>query len=129
MASQNPYKLVTVNNAPERAKKVVGRVVEELKDRYTIHDITINKHLTATDLMLTATGPEAAKVLFEEIVPDVVFTASMWTPEQSSRVLAQAKEVNPACKTLAIPQGLQVEKGPEGVVDWVTEHLPPLLES
>ncbi|KAK3075535.1 hypothetical protein LTR53_001065 [Teratosphaeriaceae sp. CCFEE 6253] len=117
MAPPTPYKLVTVNNAPERAKKVVGRVVEQLKDRYTIVHAA------------NAESPEAAKALFEEIVPDVVFTASMWTPEQSSRVLAQAKEVNPACKTLAIPQGLQVEKGPDGVVDWVTEHLPPLLES
>ena len=57
------------------------------------------------------------------------FTASMWTPEQSARVLAEAKEVNPQCKTLAIPQGLQVEKGPDGVVAWVTEQLPALIES
>lgn len=31
-----PYKLVTVNNAPERAKRLIGRVVEEVKERYTI---------------------------------------------------------------------------------------------
>ena len=31
-----PYRLVTVNNAPERAKRLIGRVVEDLKDRYTI---------------------------------------------------------------------------------------------
>lgn len=31
-----PYKLVTVNNAPERAKKLIGRVVETVKDKYTI---------------------------------------------------------------------------------------------
>ena len=31
-----PYRLVTVNNAPERAKRLIGRVVENLKDRYTI---------------------------------------------------------------------------------------------
>lgn len=36
MAPQGPYKLVTVNNAPERAQRLVGRVVEDLKDRYTI---------------------------------------------------------------------------------------------
>jgi hypothetical protein len=36
MAPQGPYKLVTVNNAPERAHKLVGRVIEELKDRYNI---------------------------------------------------------------------------------------------
>lgn len=31
-----PFKLVTVNNAPERAKRLIGRVVEEVKGRYTI---------------------------------------------------------------------------------------------
>lgn len=36
MAPKGPYKLVTVNTAPERAKRLVGRVVEELKDSYTI---------------------------------------------------------------------------------------------
>ena len=39
MATQGPkgpYRLVTVNNAPDRAKRLVGRVVEDLKDVYTI---------------------------------------------------------------------------------------------
>jgi len=31
-----PFKLVTVNNAPERAKKLIARVVEAVKDKYTI---------------------------------------------------------------------------------------------
>jgi hypothetical protein len=31
-----PYRLITVNNAPERAKKLIGRMVEEVKDKYTI---------------------------------------------------------------------------------------------
>jgi hypothetical protein len=31
-----PFKLVTVNIAPERAKKIIGRVVEAVKDKYTI---------------------------------------------------------------------------------------------
>lgn len=29
-------KLVTVNTAPERAKRLIGRVVEDVKDRFTI---------------------------------------------------------------------------------------------
>ena len=53
----------------------------------------------------------------------------MWSPEQSSHVFAQAREINPECKTLAIPQGLQVEKGPEAVVEWIKEELPGLLGS
>lgn len=31
-----PYKLVTVNTAPDRAKRLIGRVVEDVKDMYTI---------------------------------------------------------------------------------------------
>ncbi len=31
-----PFKLVTVNTAPERAKRLIGRVVENVKDKYTI---------------------------------------------------------------------------------------------
>jgi hypothetical protein len=30
-----PFKLVTVNTAPERAKKIISRVVEAVKDKYT----------------------------------------------------------------------------------------------
>lgn len=31
-----PYKLVTVNTAPDRAKIIVGRICEEIKDQYLI---------------------------------------------------------------------------------------------
>ena len=36
MAPKGPFKLVTVNNAPERAKVLIGRVAEALKDEYQI---------------------------------------------------------------------------------------------
>jgi hypothetical protein len=39
MAQQHPsgpWRLVTVNTAPERAKRLIGRVVEDVKDRYDI---------------------------------------------------------------------------------------------
>jgi hypothetical protein len=36
MTPSGPYKLVTVNNAPERAQRLIGRVVEAVKDKYTI---------------------------------------------------------------------------------------------
>lgn len=35
-APKGPFRLVTVNTAPERAKRLIGRMVEALKDRYTI---------------------------------------------------------------------------------------------
>ena len=34
---KGPYRLVTVNNAPERAKRLIGRVVEDLGGRYEIY--------------------------------------------------------------------------------------------
>jgi hypothetical protein len=36
MAPTGPFRLVTVNTAPERAKRLIGRVVEDVKDQYTI---------------------------------------------------------------------------------------------
>jgi hypothetical protein len=39
MSPKGPYKLVTVNTAPERAKRLVARVVEDLKEKYTIDHI------------------------------------------------------------------------------------------
>lgn len=35
-ASSQPVNLVSVNTAPERAKKVIGAVIEGVKDRYSI---------------------------------------------------------------------------------------------
>jgi hypothetical protein len=36
MAPTGPFRLVTVNTAPERAKRLIGRVVEDVKEQYTI---------------------------------------------------------------------------------------------
>lgn len=37
MASRKgPFKLVTVNTAPERARRLIGRLIEALKDEYDI---------------------------------------------------------------------------------------------
>lgn len=35
-AHKGPFRLVTVNTAPERAKRLIGRVAEALSDRYTV---------------------------------------------------------------------------------------------
>ena len=36
MAPKGPYKLCTVNKVPERAKLIVGRFIESVKDSYII---------------------------------------------------------------------------------------------
>jgi hypothetical protein len=51
----------------------------------------------------------------------------MWTPEQSKIALDAAREVNPKVKTLALPPGLQVNRGPDAVVDYIKEKLPELV--
>jgi len=33
---KGPFRLLTVNTSPERARRLVGRVVDNLADRYTI---------------------------------------------------------------------------------------------
>jgi len=55
------------------------------------------------------------------------FCASMWTPEESARIQQIAKDIVPGIKTHAIPQGLQVEKGPDAVVEYLKEQIPGLL--
>lgn len=59
---------------------------------------------------------------------DFKFTASMWTPDEAQRIVSIAKKVVPSIRTFSLPQGLQVEKGPDGVVEYIKEHLPELLE-
>ena len=51
----------------------------------------------------------------------------MWTPEESAKIQAIAKETVPGIATMALPQGLQVEKGPDGVFDYIIEKLQGLL--
>lgn len=46
---KGPYKLATVNTVPARAKIIIGRVVEALKDRYTI-DYVANSESTSFSL-------------------------------------------------------------------------------
>jgi len=111
-----PFLLVTVNNAPERARRLIGRIVNDVKDKYTIvHAANID------DLADVSTVVKAVQ-------PDVIFTASMWTPEESLKARETAKQLVPGIKTFALPQGLQVNKGPDAVVEYIKENLPGLIE-
>jgi hypothetical protein len=57
------------------------------------------------------------------------FTASMWTADEAQKIHAEAKEImGPQLKTFALPQGLQVNGGPDAVVAYIEENLPALLE-
>ncbi|KAJ7909604.1 hypothetical protein B0H13DRAFT_2330193 [Mycena leptocephala] len=110
------YRLVTVNTAPERAKRLIGRVAEDVKDRYSIvHVVNVERI-------------EDVKAAVEREHPDVLFTASMWTPEQAKEIVDIAKGVIPDLKTFSLPQGLQVNKVPIAQYRNL-ENLPGLLDS
>lgn len=51
----------------------------------------------------------------------------MWTPDETQEIIAIAKEIVPYLKTFSLPQGLQVQKGPDAVVEYIKEHLSELL--
>ena len=51
----------------------------------------------------------------------------MWTPEEAARIQEIGRSIVPDIKTHAIPQGLQVERGPDAVVDYLKEEIPKLL--
>ncbi|EPE02136.1 hypothetical protein F503_06140 [Ophiostoma piceae UAMH 11346] len=62
-----------------------------------------------------------------ELSPEIIYSASMWTPEQAAEMQAVARKVKPEIKTHAIPQGLQVLEGLDAIVAHLTKALPMLL--
>ena len=77
---------------------------------------------------ILAPDPEKVKEAVREHDADVLFTASMWTPEESLRVRKAAVETKSSIKTFALPQGLQVNKGPDAVVEFIVENLPGIID-
>ncbi|KAJ7114024.1 hypothetical protein C8R44DRAFT_842017 [Mycena epipterygia] len=115
MSRGQEYRLVSVNTVPERAKRLIGRVIEDVKEQYNITHVANIERI------------EDVQEVVERERPNVLFTASMWTPEQAKEIVEIAKAVVPDLKTFNIPQGLQVEQGPDAVVDYIKENLPGLL--
>ena len=52
----------------------------------------------------------------------------MWSKEEAEQILSIARSVKPDIKTHVIPHGLQVEKGPDAIVEHLVEEVPKLLE-
>lgn len=73
---KGPFKLVTVNNVPERAKRLIGRVVDELKDQYTIEHVancaSRPPGTPPTWLILTCAGKEEVVPTVTRIQPDIL---------------------------------------------------------
>jgi hypothetical protein len=51
----------------------------------------------------------------------------MWSAEEAAEIRSIARSIVPDIKTHAIPQGLQVEKGPDAIVEHLLEEVPKLL--
>lgn len=52
----------------------------------------------------------------------------MWTAEQAKEIEAIGRIVKPDIRFYAIPHGLQIERGPDAVVEHLVEQVPMLLE-
>ncbi|KAF1967808.1 hypothetical protein BU23DRAFT_583697 [Bimuria novae-zelandiae CBS 107.79] len=101
-ARKGPFTLVTVNTSPKRAKKLIGRMIQGLQELYNIT---------------------------HQFQPDILFSASMWSPKEAQKIRAIAERESPGIRPHAIPQGLQVETGPDAIVEYLLEKVPPLLDS
>jgi hypothetical protein len=53
----------------------------------------------------------------------------MWSDDEAKMIHALARSVVPDIKLHAIPTGLQVERGPDAIVEYLIEKVPPLLDS
>lgn len=51
----------------------------------------------------------------------------MWSAEEAAEIQKIAREIVPEIKTHAIPQGLQVERGPDAIVEHLLEEVSKLL--
>ncbi|GMK55688.1 hypothetical protein CspeluHIS016_0207440 [Cutaneotrichosporon spelunceum] len=116
--SDQPVNLVSVNTAPERAKKVIGTVIENVKDKYTIVHAGNSATIDGVKPLLLSIQPP----------PGILFCASMWTPEEQAEIQQIARETIPGIRTHAIPTGLQVQVGPDGVIKYLMERIDDIMK-
>jgi hypothetical protein len=93
---KGPFRLVTVNTAPERAKKLIGRLVEALSDRYEIEHVancscTSSKSYYISGASLTSLSAiEEVAPTVREKQPNVLFSASMWSADEAVEIISFA---------------------------------------
>nr|XP_031858610.1 uncharacterized protein CI109_005990 [Kwoniella shandongensis]KAA5525682.1 hypothetical protein CI109_005990 [Kwoniella shandongensis] len=115
--SKTPINLISVNTFPERAAKVIGAVIENVKDKYTIVHAGNSTTIEGVKPLLEKTQPP----------PGILFAASMWTPEQQEEIQQIARNTIPGIKTHAIPSGLQQKSGVEGVIQYLGETIDEIM--
>lgn len=55
------------------------------------------------------------------------FSASMWTADDVVEIQQLAQSTKPDIKIHAIPLGLQIEKGPDAIVEHLLDQIPSML--
>ena len=63
MSPQGPFRLMTVNTAPERAKRVIGAMVENLKESYIIDYVVNSESMSFPRFYLVNKSPISQKHL------------------------------------------------------------------
>ncbi|ODN74224.1 hypothetical protein L202_07669 [Cryptococcus amylolentus CBS 6039] len=116
-APSSPINLVSVNTHPDRAQRVIGSVIQSVKDKYTIVHAGNSTTIEGVKPLLESTQPR----------PDILFCASMWTPEEQTEIQQIAKNTIPGIKTYAIPTGMHVKAGPEGITKYLTERIDSIV--
>lgn len=82
-APKGPFRLITVNTAPERAKRLIGRVVEALRDRYTIIHIdnceSASRRASSVSILTVCIEIEDVEPKVKEHMPDVLVRFLIYT--------------------------------------------------
>ncbi|KAM0747821.1 hypothetical protein T439DRAFT_304960 [Meredithblackwellia eburnea MCA 4105] len=104
-----PVILISVNTFPERAKLVIGKFINAVSDRYSIVHAGNSTTIEGVAPLLLSTKP----------TPQLLFCASMWTPEEQAQIQEIGRKTIPGIKTFATPSGLQGKGGPDGVVEYL----------
>lgn len=128
---KGPFRLVTVNTAPERAQKLIGQMINTLSSHYDIDYVAncsskLQCWYYYESLRVKAIQQVAMTV--QQYQPDVLFSASMWSPQEANEIKDLAESIRPSVTTHALPHGLQVEGGPDAVVEYLIEVVPRLLD-
>lgn len=116
MAPAGPYKLVTVNTAPERAFRLIGRVVEHFKDQYTIiHAANVDSEQQSLGpyapmplIPNTVLAIEGVRAKVEEVKPDVLVCQNL------RRCMVQAAHGTPLTSSVSLPRQCGRQRSPKG---------------
>ena len=72
--AREPYRLVTVNTSPDRAKRLVGQAIEALKERYTISHVANCESIAQVASTVSKRNPNVLVRLSPAMISGVAHT-------------------------------------------------------